>query len=74
MTDSLADMIKAMRDAKRNIYCACCGHAIRKLNHDWKCDEGCKCTMAGCMIDRSLLDDQFDGLQHDPYKGLGYDH
>lgn len=33
--------------------CANCGHDVFKRGSDWRCNEGCRCMMSGCAVDRS---------------------
>lgn len=35
-------------------YCARCAHLLTRLDHEWRCDERCRCTMAGCIPRRPM--------------------
>jgi hypothetical protein len=31
--------------------CCHCDHHVTPNGHDWRCAEGCRCTMRGCVLD-----------------------
>jgi hypothetical protein len=35
-------------------YCVRCAHLLTRMDHEWRCDERCRCTMAGCMPRRPM--------------------
>lgn len=38
-------------DTVGGIRCARCGHVAEPNGNDWRCREGCRCTMRGCPPD-----------------------
>ena len=39
-----------MTDRTYDGECATCDHAVVRTGHDYQCDEGCRCTMRGCVL------------------------
>jgi hypothetical protein len=31
--------------------CRCCDHPVGSNGNDWRCKQGCRCTMRGCVLD-----------------------
>lgn len=40
-----------MTETAREIRCRCCDHVVEENGNDWRCREGCRCTMRGCTLD-----------------------
>lgn len=37
------------RKRGETVICKVCKHPVRSLGKEWKCDEGCRCLMLGCV-------------------------
>lgn len=40
-----------MTETAREIRCRRCDHVVEENGNDWRCREGCRCTMRGCTLD-----------------------
>jgi hypothetical protein len=42
------DELTWLQRANRTAICHQCGHLLRRIGYEWRCDEGCRCMMMGC--------------------------